>query len=187
MNASLDLGECKPLEYFCLQGINSGFSFKATDPQTGEIVGAKISVLLRQHDQPDAEQESLNATHEKFSRIMDISEYAYDRIDLFGRYPNCKEMLQCEVSSVHRSYRGQGIATRLCGAMIEEAKKQAVPVVYCQCSSDFVAKLVRSLEFTEVFSIAYSQYKKDGVQTLIPLPPHDHLRVYIKWLGEIPK
>lgn len=118
---------------------------------------------------------------------MEISEYAYERIDLFGRYPNCKVMLQQEVSSVHRAYRSQGIATRLCQATIEEAKRHHVPVIYCQCSSDFVAKLVRSLEFTEVFSIAYEHYKKDGVQTLNPPKPHDHLRVYIKWLGEIPK
>lgn len=116
---------------------------------------------------------------------MEISEYAYNRIDLFGRYPNCKEMVQIEVASVHRSYRGQRIATKLVKAIIDEAKEKAIPVVYCQCSSDFVARLVRSLEFTEVFSIAYQHYKKDGVQTLNPPAPHDNLRVYIKWLNLI--
>lgn len=167
--------------------MDSGYSFKATDPQTGEIVGAKISILVRRDEQPDAEEEKFYRTHEKFFKIMEISEYAYERIDLFGRYPNCKEILQGEVSSVHRSYRGQGIARRLCVVTMEEAKRHAVPVMYCQCSSDFMAKVVRALEFTEVFSIAYQHYKKDGVQTLNPLPPHDHLRVYIKWLGEVPK
>lgn len=184
----MDLGECKPLEHFCRKGINSGFSFKATDSATGEIVGAKICILVKQTDQPDPEEETLFRTHEKFYRIMEISEYAYERIDLFGRYPKCKEMLQQEVSAVHRNYRSQGIATKLCKASTEEARKQKVPVVYCQCSSDFMARLVRSQEFTEVFSIAYEHYKKeDGVQTLNPPPPHDHLRVFIKWLGEVPK
>lgn len=187
LNASLDLGECKPLEAFCRKGFNSGFSYKATDPQTGDIVGAAVCLRIHQDDKPDAEEEELYKSHEKFHRIMEISEYAYDRIDLFGRYPNCREMLQVEVVSVARSHRGQGIATRMLEEVLEEAKRREIPVVYCQCSSDFMAKLVRSLEFTEVFSIAYEHYKKDGVQTLSPPPPHDHLRVYIKWLGPIPK
>lgn len=187
LNASLDLGECKPLEHFCRKGFNSGLSFKATDTQTKEIIGAIISLRVHQDDKADAEEEKLYQTHEKFHRIMEISEYAYDRVDLFGRYPNCKEMLQIEVIGVHRSYRGQGIATRMCEATMEEAKRLELPVVYCQCSSDYVAKLVRYLEFTEVFSIAYLHYKKDGVQTLNPPAPHDHLRVFIKWLGPVPK
>lgn len=183
----MNLGECKPLEEFCRKGFSSGFSYKATDPQTGEIVGATICLRVRQDDQLDAEEDKLNRTHEKFFRIMEISEYAYERIDLFGRYPNCKEMLQVEVASVHRSYRGQGLATQMHQEVLAEAKSSGIPVVYCQCSSDFVAKLVRSLDFTEVFSIAYEHYKKDGVQTLNPAAPHDHLRVFVKWLGPIPK
>lgn len=167
--------------------MDSGFSFKAVDPVTGEIVGANLCLRLRNDEQPDVEEEKLYKTHEKFFRIMEISEYAYERIDLFGRYPNCLEMVQAEVLSVHRAYRGRGLGTKLFDASVNEATAAGVPVFYCQCSSDFAAKAAVNLNFTEVFSIAYEHFKKDGVQTLNPNPPHDYLKVFIKWLGPVPK
>lgn len=187
LNASLDLGECKPLEHFCRKCLDSGFSFKGVERDTGEIVGAFLCLRVRNDDQPDPEEEKLYRTHEKFYRIVEISEYAYERIDLFGRYPNCREMVQAEVLSVRRDYRSRGLATDLFEATVQEAVAAGVPVYYCQCSSDFAAKAAVNLNFIEVFSIAYEHFKKDGVQTLHPKPPHDNLKVFIKWLGPVPK
>lgn len=187
LNASLELGDCKPLEHFCRKTFNSGLSFKATDTVTGELLGVILCRRVRNGEQPDPEEEKLYRTHEKFYRIMEISEYAYDRVDLFGRYPNCKEIIQGEVLSVRASRRNRKVGTDLFNASVEEASAVGINAFYCQCSSDFAARAAISLNFTEVFSIAYSHFNKDGVQTLNPKPPHDNLKVFIKWLGPVPK
>lgn len=150
-------------------------------------MGAKVYNVIRRTDVPDADEEKLYRSHDKFYKIIEISDYAFERVDLFGRYPKCQEILHGMAASVDPAYRGRGIATQLGKVLDEEAKQQGVCVMYCQTSSHFAAKSLQTLEFTEVFSIAYEHFKKDGVQTLNPPAPHDQLRVFIKWLGEIPK
>lgn len=131
----------------------------------GQLVGVSLNTLLTRPPANDEDGAGVEAviddaiykSHEKFYKIIQISTYAFDRVDLFGRYTLLDTILQAEVWSVAPSHRGRGIAQKMTKAVIEEVNQNENESR--KEESGKVIVFVRNEDSSSVFCKQYSQWQ----------------------------
>lgn len=187
MNASLVLGECKELEYFCWKRIEDNLSYKAIDAN-GNCVGVFLSELgvnssAHYNSESNKEDDLIYRQHEKFYRIIQLTDALDAKVNLPEMCPEVQEFVHGKVISVDSKYRGRGIAGQLLLRTLEEMKKRSLPLMYIQCSGLFSSKIVQKIGFELVGSIPYKEFLIDGKQVIAPKEPHTAMNGFIKWVG----
>lgn len=107
-------------------------------------------------------------------------DYIETQFNIFDLYPNYNQLLDGKIISVSGDYRGFGIAGALTEKTMECMKQQNIPVLHVLCSSYFSARVMEKLGFREVYSLAYSDFKINGVNSLSPKAPHKHVKILVK-------
>lgn len=154
LNSSLDLGDCPELEHFCRSGLDSGLSLKVID-ELGTIIGVAVNSKVKRGE---VEDDSVYRGHEKFYKIIQVSEHAAKQVDLFGKHPEVNEYLEAKVLSVSADYRCQGIGKLLVNARLKLMEDLGIPVFYIQCSSYFAARIMEKSGFEEAFTMPYKEF-----------------------------
>lgn len=85
--------------------------------------------------------------------------------------------------SVSDLYRGQGVCKELTRRTMEQMKANGVQLYHITCSSEYSAKLCQRLGFVETYSLNYKDYVIDGVNPVMPPPPHHVYRAFAKIVG----
>lgn len=191
MNSSLGLGVCKELEYFCWKNISDNLSFKANDANKN-CVGVFISGLCKTTKSPvtsvklrcnveyNVDEDVFYKNHEKFYRIIKLTEELDRKVNLSQRYPELNEYAEGKVLSVDEKYRGMGIAGQLINRTLEEMEKRNIALIVIQCSSLYSARVMARLGFELVAAIYYKDFHLEGRQAISPKPPHDKISAFIK-------
>lgn len=101
---------CPDLEEFSLKAIKDNVSLMAiTD--SGKIIGVSLNGLIERNIAAD--DDDLDVTDPKFSKILGLLNYVDKEANVFERYPDVNKMILVEILSVDGSWRGQGIAKKL--------------------------------------------------------------------------
>lgn len=92
-----------------------------------------------------------------------------------------EKTIELRILSMNPEYRGRGIAKSLVEESMRLAKSRGFEVMKMCCTSEFTAKIARSLGWQEFYRLAYKDYGKlSGSEFVMkPTPPHDHLYYYI--------
>lgn len=95
-----------------------------------------------------------------------------------------EKTIELRILSMNPQYRGKGIAKSLVEESIRVAKSRGFEVMKMCCTSEFTAKIARSLGWQEFYRLAYEDYGKvsGSEYTMKPTPPHDHIYYYITYL-----
>lgn len=192
MNSSLGLGVCKELEYFCWKNISDNLSFKANDANKN-CVGVFISGLCKTTKSPSSVtsvdrrcsvhndyEDMFYKNHEKFYRIIKLTEELDKKVNLPERFPELNEYVEGKVLSVDEKYRGMGIAGQLVNRTLVEMGRRNISLIAIQCSSLYSARVMARLGFELVAAIAYKDFHLEGRQAIVPKPPHDQIRAFIR-------
>lgn len=187
MNESLGLGECKELEHFCWKDVKDNLSYKAIDAN-GNCVGVFLSALAF-NSELDSEQQVddddlIYKKHEKFYRIIKITDALDRRVNLPQRYPEVREYVAGKVISVDGMLRGRGIASQLLERTLQEMQQRSLPLMTIQCSSLFSAQVVLKMGFQLIDKIPYKEFLMDGKQAIAPKDPHTEMSAFMKWVDE---
>lgn len=185
MNASLVLGECKELEHFCWKGIGDDLSYKAID-SNGNCVGVFLSALSTNSELESEENENddlIYQKHEKFYRIIQLTEELSRRVNLSERFPYLRDFVEGKVLSVDGKYRGQGVAGQLVERTFKEMERRRIPLMAIQCSSYYSARVMQKAGFELVAKIPYKDFHLNGKQAIVPASPHVEIAAFIKWVN----
>ncbi|XP_059617137.1 arylalkylamine N-acetyltransferase 1-like [Phlebotomus argentipes] len=177
LNRSLKLGECKELEIFSTESLPEHISFKAV--RNGEILGVMINGVV--HKNSDAPHADFSG-HEKFQKIITMSEGLEHQCDIFGRFPELQSYVDGRIMCVANSARGLGIAGRLVEETLKHMISENLSLIYIQCSSLYSARVLEKLNFSEILTLKYEDYKIDGQQVFSPEKPHESVKIFIKRL-----
>lgn len=92
--------------------------------------------------------------------------------------------IELRILSMNPEYRGRGIAKRLTEESMKIAKSRGFEVMKMCCTSEFTAKIARSLGWQEFYRLAYKDYGKvsSSQYVLKAAPPHEHIYYYITHL-----
>lgn len=185
MNESLGLGECKELEYFCWKNICDRLSFKAIDSH-GKCLGVVINGICdRESGDGQADDDSIYRKHEKFYRIIKLTEALDRQVNIFGRHSNINSYVEGKVLSVDGDYRGLGIACQLIRRTLDEIGVRNLPLMVIQCSSFYSAKVMIKMGFSKIASIRYEDFYLDGRQAMAPKDPHKEITAFVKWTSAL--
>ncbi|GAB0095829.1 hypothetical protein DMENIID0001_112590 [Sergentomyia squamirostris] len=177
LNRSLVLGECKQLEMFSIECLPEDLSFKAM--RNGEIIGVMINGIMRK----DFEGPHTDFSgHEKFQKIITMSESLEHQCDIFGRFPDIDRFVDGRIMCVSSDARGLGIAGKLVEETLNRMIRENLPMIYIQCSSLYSARVLEKLNFEEILSLKYEDYQIDGMVVFTPEKPHEHVKIFIKRL-----
>lgn len=190
MNASLGLGECKELEYFCWKDVADNLSFKAMDAN-GNCVGVFLCAVANAMEcdseiqsQQHKIDDEIYKKHKQFYKIIQLTGKLDRLMDLRGRHPQLREYAEAKVICVNRKYRGLGIAGQLVCRAFDEMRTRNLPLMTIQCSSHYSARTVQGLGFEAIASIPYCEFIIDGQQAISPAAPHSEITAFVKWIGD---
>ncbi|XP_055682788.1 arylalkylamine N-acetyltransferase 1-like [Lutzomyia longipalpis] len=175
LNNSLDLGECKELEIFSTESLCENVSFKAV--RNGEILGVMINGIVHKHSEAPHTDFS---GHEKFQKIITLSENLEHQCGIFERFPEIERYVDGRIMSVSSQARGLGIAGRLVEETLSHMGKENLPLIYIQCSSFYSARVLEKLNFEEILSLRYEDYRLEGKPVFTPEKPHENIKIFIK-------
>lgn len=191
MNNSLILGECKELEHFCWKDIRDNLSYKAIDTN-GNCVGVSLNAIGRvaaeelgedSSAQPDDQDDhQIYQKHEKFYRIIKLTEALEAKVNLPGRFPELRDYVDAKVICVDAKYRGLNIAGQLVTRIFEEMIIRGLPLISIQCSSYYSARVMIKLGFQLIATIPYKDFLINGEQAIKPKSPHTEISGFIKWV-----
>lgn len=114
-------------------------------------------------------------------QLVEFTKY----VDSDARIFNLPERtVELRILSVASNWRKRGIANQLAQESIRLARQQGFEAMKVCCTSEFTAKLVRSLGFQEIYKMAYNDYSvitgKDIVMEACP--PHFYIYYYVMYL-----
>ncbi|KAK9738015.1 Acetyltransferase (GNAT) family [Popillia japonica] len=168
---------CPDLEEFSLKAIKDNVSLMAiTD--SGKIIGVSLNGLIERNIAAD--DDDLDVTDPKFSKILGLLNYVDKEANVFERYPDVNKMILVEILSVDGSWRGQGIAKKLMNKTRDLAREQGVKLMRVDCTSHFSAKAIARLGFECIYRLKYEDYKENGRAVFDPEAPHKEVTVYIQ-------
>lgn len=187
MNESLGLGECAALEHFCWKDVKDNLSLKAIDAN-GNCVGVflcALGVCAGPGDQMTMSEvdDLIYRRHEKFYRIIRLTEALDRKVNLAERFPRLREFVEGKVIAVDGKLRGMGIAAQLVQRMFQEMQKRQLPLMSIQCSGFYSAQVMIRLGFEQVAAIPYKDFLIDGHQAIKPKEPHVQITAFIKWVN----
>lgn len=92
--------------------------------------------------------------------------------------------IELRILSMDPEFRGRGIGKVLVEESMKIAQSRGFEVMKMCCTSEFTAKIARSLGWEEFYRLAYKDYGKlSGSEYVMkPTPPHDHIYYYITYL-----
>ncbi|XP_073815363.1 arylalkylamine N-acetyltransferase 1-like isoform X1 [Musca autumnalis] len=187
LNNSLNLGECKELEEYCLKCIKDGCSFKAV-AKDGEIIGVFLNAIMhRPADGAEPEASADSCEHPKFKKILQLMDYIEGDFNVFDLYPGTDAILDGKILSVNSNYRGLGIAGHLTERTLEYMREHQIPVMNVMCSSHYSARVMEKLGFHEVYRLNYCDFKINDEVILKPEPPHVATRILVKEVCDVAK
>lgn len=178
MNIYLQLGDCPELEYWATKYIKDGCSFKALNTKN-EIIGVILNGIIHktpQNDEDDIEE----VKHEKFNTILSLFRYIDTIYNVFDVHPEYDMVMDAKIMSVNDAYRGVGIGKELTRRSVEWMKDNDVHVFHVMCTSHFSAKVCEATGFKVVFTLAFKDYKVNGVNPIIPAAPHEFVQCFTR-------
>lgn len=110
--------------------------------------------------------------------VNGVLNFMEQEADIFGRYPEIDHYIDGAILSVDGNYRSYGIGSKLFTALIELCRERNVPVLKVFCSSTFTARICEKFGLVNIFEIAYSDIKLDGLPSLNVPEPHTTARDY---------
>lgn len=185
MGGVLD-SETNNLEVIGLSG--SGFSYQAvstTENGQEEIAGAILCTIHKKNEENAIYKVVFEKPmDEKFKKINDLTDYAKVlAAPTIEGVHQVTEYLEGVFLSVKESFSGQGIAKKLVTAMEEGARAKSVKLIYVGCSSEYTAKVLLRLGYTEVAAVKYAEYRHDNELVFGGVkPPHVAYKAMIKLL-----
>lgn len=175
---------CAELEDYCLASLPDDLSLMAVDASSGELLAVCINGLHEPGGEAEGEAAAARCPNARFRRILQLLAFVDARASaaLRQRFPDPADRRQLEVRilSVDGAARGRGLATALISRTSELARERGIPLVRVDCTSHYSARAVGRLGFERVFSLPYSQYRRDGQVVFAPAEPHTEVSTYIK-------
>ncbi|KAL5291802.1 hypothetical protein ACFFRR_010908 [Megaselia abdita] len=165
-------------EQFAVGLIKQGTSTVAD--VNGQIVGVRLAYPSHKKSQVSAKFNKKPTT--AFERLMGFINALESKSNVFGRY-QVETVMQGHMLSVHRDFRGKGIARKLYEHNMELAKEKGFPIYVCDCSSLFSSRLCEKLGMEQTATMEFHEYcDENGNAYYTPEPPHDFARSYAKKL-----
>lgn len=178
MNICLGLGDCPELEYWATKYLKDGCSFKALNMKN-EIIGIILNGIVRKNPEPD-EDDAKEVNHVQFNKILNLFSYIDTKYNVFDVHPQFDIVLDAKIMSVNSAYRGVGICKELTRRSVEWMQDHDVHLFHVMCTSHFSAKVCEAMGFKMVYSLAFKDYRVNGVNPIIPAAPHKHVQCYTR-------
>ncbi|KAL5291801.1 hypothetical protein ACFFRR_010907 [Megaselia abdita] len=150
--------------------------FDASHPD-GYIVGCRLSYPSARED-VEAEEPKTSPPTTDFEKIVAFLGMLEAKSNVFQRF-NVEKIAQGHMLSVHKDFRGKGIAKQLYVENIELARKLGYPIYVCDCTSLFSAKLCEKLGMELTATMQFDEFADaNGNAYYQPPPPHDFARSF---------
>ncbi|KAL0878958.1 hypothetical protein ABMA27_003948 [Loxostege sticticalis] len=175
---------CAELDEYCSHALLEGLSFKAVDPE-GNIVGVTISGVcsLKEEEANNLVSHAKACKNPKFQKILYILAAREEGTKLWERYPSEQKLVEVKVAATDPNWTRLGIMNKLVQETEKATKQLGIRILRLDTSSAYSAKSAERQGFTCIYSVPYTEIKKDGVPLIVPKPPHVDDRVYIKLLS----
>lgn len=89
--------------------------------------------------------------------------------------------IELRILSVRQDWRQRGLARRLAEGSVREARESGFKAMTVCCTSEFTARLVRSMGWRQLYRLAYRDYTSlTGREVDMKItPPHEYLYYYV--------
>ncbi|XP_054275071.1 uncharacterized protein LOC128994501 isoform X2 [Macrosteles quadrilineatus] len=142
------------------------FTFMAVDAQ-GNIVGVAINKASVDHDFG-------TEVHPKVKKLIEFMDW----VEVEARLDTLPEKtIELRVLAVHREWRRRGVARRLAEESVRQAREAGHQAIRTCCTSEYTARLARSLGWRQHYCLRYLEYPGD-VQ-LTPQQTHECIYYYV--------
>lgn len=144
----------------------------------GRLVGVLIAGTFLPNEHEQILDMSKSTTNGKHADVLKLLAYVEHKADYCNRL-NIPEALHIHIVSVHRDYRGRGIANRLFGFCIENGRCLKYQAVTVDCTNNYTARIAVRRDFTLVSSVTYDEYHEAvGERIFEPVEPHMEIKSY---------
>ncbi|XP_039757177.1 uncharacterized protein LOC120631599 [Pararge aegeria] len=175
---------CPELDSYCTSSLHEGFSFKATDDD-GNVVGVMINgvcPLKEDDDGNDLLSQAQRCQNPKFQKILYILARRETGARLWEKFPQDKNAVEVKVAATDPNWRRRGIMNALLEETEKAIKQRGIRLARLDTSSAYSAMSAEHSGYTCYYRALYKDIKMDGQPLIVPAPPHDEDRVYIKEL-----
>lgn len=149
--------------------------FDASHPD-GYIIGCRLSYPSIKEERSAKFEDTIPTT--PFQKIVAFLGMLSAKSNVFDRF-NVERIAQGHMLTVHKDFRGKGIAKQLYVENIELARKLGYPMYVCDCTSLFSAKLCEKLGMELTATLQFDEFSDaNGNAYYSPPPPHDYARSY---------
>lgn len=169
---------------FVLETVQLGYSFKAIDTPTNQMVGVILCIPKKRGlvTPMDVKLDTMEMDG-KMEKISDLLDHAKPFVEaIVYEEMNEDHYMDVVILNVMADYGGQGIAKRLLDSAEEWGKRKGVNLFYMGCSSEYSAKVAVKCGYRLVYQLPYSKYLKDDQPVFVPDAPHEAFEAYIKAL-----
>ncbi|XP_072930969.1 arylalkylamine N-acetyltransferase 1-like isoform X1 [Epargyreus clarus] len=183
---SSETDPCPELEEYYSHSLMEGLSFKAIDHEEN-IVGVMISgvyPLKEDENGNDLLSQALKCQNPKFQKILHILARTETGARLWERFPHEETMVEVKVAATDQRWRRKGIMNALLKATEKATLQRRIRLIRMDTSSAYSAMSAERHGYTCVYSALYRDIKLDGQPLIVPEPPHNEDRVYVKMLFE---
>lgn len=81
---------------------------------------------------------------------------------------------------VDKNYRRFGITDKFAELTTQYADTNKFPFLYVPCTSLYTALFCKAQGYKKVYELKYADYVVDGMNPILPAPPHTAFRIYIR-------
>ncbi|XP_054275370.1 uncharacterized protein LOC128994680 [Macrosteles quadrilineatus] len=120
--------------------------------------------------------------HLKKSKMLEMIEFM-DWVEVEARLDTLpQKTIELRVLAVHREWRRRGVARRLAEESVRQAREAGHQAIRTCCTSEYTARLARSLGWRQHYCLRYLDYPGD-VQ-LTPHQTHEYVYYYVTELDQ---
>lgn len=114
----------------------------------------------------------------KFKKILSLFDYIDEHFDLFSLYSDVDKFLNIRIISVNSNYRCKGIGRNLVKLSMEYARDNKILLTHVLCTSHYSACICERVGFEKKYILQYIDYKVDGINPILPPPPHMAVQIF---------
>ncbi|XP_068628522.1 arylalkylamine N-acetyltransferase 1-like [Battus philenor] len=174
---------CPELEEFCTSSLHEGLSFKAVD-NDGNIIGVLINETCPINENiGKALLEKAEAIKDPdFKKILYILARREEGARLWEKFPEENKLVEVKVAATDAKWRNRGVLNALVKETEKLLRQKGIRLARLDSSSAFSAKSAERSGFTCYYKARYTDIKMNGEPLIVPDPPHEFDRVFVKKL-----
>ena len=148
----------------------------------GFIDGILAGVLIAGTILPNEHERNLEASksvkHEKHADVLRFLSYIDEKANYCTRL-DIPEALHIHIVSVHRDFRGRGIANTLFEYCIENGKYLKYQALTVDCTNYYTSRIAEQRDFSLISTVTYDEYHEYvGEKLFEPSEPHMQIKSY---------